>query len=123
MKVDSVFIDSTGGGAIEAWFAGHDHVLQQVRNPDGLDVFVSGNGSLERPSERFDDVAPAGSERVFGSNAWGFAVLEVSRSGWSVTFETGGGRTLHCCRAAGAGPCESIACPVPQAPAGARGGP
>jgi len=100
-----------GGGAVAAWFAGHDHDLQHVRRPDGLDVFVSGNGALWRPGERFERVEPPGARRLFGSTEWGIAVLEVSRSGWSVTFEVEGGKPLQCCRAAGSGPCEPVACP------------
>jgi hypothetical protein len=105
-----------GGGKVSAWFAGHDHVLQHMKTPDGLDAFVSGNGSLARPDERFEKMAPPGSRLLFGSTAWGFAVLEVRRSGWSVSFETEGGKALHCCRAEGAGSCEPVACPPPPAP-------
>lgn len=99
-----------GGGAIQAWFAGHDHVLQQTRTPGGLDVFVSGNGALQRPEERFEHVAPPTAQRLFGSTEWGFAILEVTRSGWSVRFENDRGNPLHCCRAVGTGRCDPVAC-------------
>jgi 3',5'-cyclic AMP phosphodiesterase CpdA len=109
-----------GGGDISAWFAGHDHILQHVRAPGGLDAFVSGNGARGRPNERFEDVEPDDARVLFGSTEWGFAVLEVTRSGWSVRFETDRGKPLHCCRAVGSGPCEPVACTVRQTPVGAR---
>lgn len=97
---------------ISAWFAGHDHDLQHLRGPDGLDVFVSGNGSRWR-DEKFEKVRPAGADLLFASTAWGFAVLEVWPSGWMVRFEDERGSPLHCCRAAFPGACQPIPCPPP----------
>jgi hypothetical protein len=110
---------AAGGGVVSAWFAGHDHVLQHVRTPGLLDVFVSGNGAMARPEERFEHVAPAESQVLFGSTEWGFAILEVTRSGWSVRFEKDGGSPLHCCRADGSGACDPVTCPPSQPPLGA----
>jgi hypothetical protein len=99
-----------GGGRLRAWLSGHDHDLQHVRGPDGLDVLVSGNGARGRPSERFRDASAPGAEVLFGSGAWGFGVLEVSRSGWRYRFENVHGVALYCCAAAGAGRCEPSRC-------------
>jgi len=94
---------------ISGWFAGHDHDLQHLRGPDGLDVFVSGNGSRWR-DEKFEKVRPAGADLLFASTAWGFAVLEVWPSGWMVRFEDEQGTALHCCQAVFPGPCRPAAC-------------
>lgn len=96
-------------GPVAAWFSGHDHDLQHLRTPDGLDVFVSGNGSRWR-DEKFQHVRPADARLLFASTAWGFAVLEAWPGGWSVRFEDAGGAPLHCCRASIPGGCEPVAC-------------
>jgi tartrate-resistant acid phosphatase type 5 len=99
-----------GGGRLRGWLSGHDHDLQHVRGPGGLDVFVSGNGARGRPRERFREVSAPGAEVLFGSVAWGFGVLEVSRGGWRYRFEDVDGVALYCCAATGAGRCEPTRC-------------
>ncbi|WP_242344824.1 metallophosphoesterase [Anaeromyxobacter terrae] len=104
-------IVAAGGGRIRAFFGGHDHDLQHLRMPSGLDVFVSGNGARGRPLERFDTPTVAGTEVVFGSVRWGYGVLEVARDGWRYRFEEDDGARLYCCAAAGASRCEPSTCP------------
>ena len=99
-----------GHGRVRAWLAGHDHDLQHLRTPDGLDVFVSGNGARGRARERFRQVSVPGVELLFASVRWGLAVLAVSPSGWRYRFEGVDGAPLYCCAAAGAGRCEPAAC-------------
>lgn len=98
------------GGRIAAWLAGHDHDLQHLRTAGGYDVFVSGNGSRGRGGERFEEVAPPGARLLFASTAWGFGRLEVAPGGWTYRFENDRGEALHCCAAAGGGPCEPVVC-------------
>ncbi|WP_242360471.1 metallophosphoesterase [Anaeromyxobacter sp. SG17] len=102
---------AAGGGRVRAFLAGHDHDLQHLRAPSGLDVLVSGNGARGRPSERFDTASVPGTEVIFASVRWGFGVLEVARAGWRYRFEDDGGAPLYCCAAVGAGRCEPVACP------------
>ncbi|BDG08110.1 metallophosphoesterase [Anaeromyxobacter paludicola] len=97
-------------GPVAAWLSGHDHDLQQLRAPGGYDVFVSGNGSRQRPRERFEAVRPPEARLLFASTSWGFAALELFEDGWGVRFEDAGGVSLHCCRARGAGRCEPVGC-------------
>ncbi|HZZ83441.1 MAG TPA: metallophosphoesterase [Anaeromyxobacteraceae bacterium] len=97
-------------GPIAAWLSGHDHDLQQLRAPGGYDVFVSGNGSRQRPSERFEKVMPPEARLLFASTSWGFASLELFDDGWGVRFEDAAGVSLQCCRARGAGRCEPGGC-------------
>lgn len=99
-----------GGGRIRAWLAGHDHALEHVRTPAGLDVLVSGNGARGRPSQRFEAVSPRGAALLFGSVRWGYGVLEVGAGGWRYRFEDVDGAPLHCCTALGNGPCEPVSC-------------
>jgi hypothetical protein len=101
---------AAAGGRVRAWLAGHDHDLQHVRTPAGLDVFVSGNGARDRPRERFERTVPAGASLLFGSVRWGHGVLEVGADGWRYRFEGHDGAALYCCAAAGAGRCEPAAC-------------
>lgn len=100
---------AAGGGAIRAWLAGHDHDLQHLRTPGGLDVFVSGNGARGRANENFDR-ASGGASVLFASVRWGFGVLEVMDGGWSYRFEGVDGAPVYCCAAAGDGPCEPVRC-------------
>jgi hypothetical protein len=100
---------AAASGPLAGWFAGHDHDLQHLRGPSGLDVFVSGNGSRWR-DEKFRNVGPAGARLFFASTAWGFAVLEAWPGGWSVRFEDASGAPLHCCAARVPGACEPVAC-------------
>jgi tartrate-resistant acid phosphatase type 5 len=102
---------AAGGGRLRAWLAGHDHDLQHVRAPSGLDVLVSGNGSRQRPRERFERAEPPGAEVLFASVRWGYGVLEVGADGWRYRFVAADGAPLHCCAARGAGRCEPAACP------------
>jgi hypothetical protein len=97
-----------GGGRIRAWLAGHDHDLQHLRTPSGLDVLVSGQGSRARPRERFE--TRVGGALLFGSVAWGFGVLEVAPGAWRYRFESERGEPLYCCAAAGEGACEPTIC-------------
>lgn len=106
-------LEEAGGGAITAWFAGHDHDLQHLRAPRGFDVFVSGNGARERPHERFEQATPTGAQLLFASTHRGFATLEVSRSHWAIRFESARGELLHCCRGATGARCEPVACRSP----------
>lgn len=101
---------AAGQGRLRAWLAGHDHDLQHLRTPGGLDVLVSGNGSRARGSERFDALSAPGASLLFASVRWGFGVLEVGEGGWRYRFEGEDGTGLYCCAAAGAGPCEPVAC-------------
>ncbi len=98
-----------GGGRIRAWLVGHDHDLQHLRTPTGLDVLVSGNGSRGRPRETFDATS-AGGQLLFASVRWGYGVLEVSTDGWRYRFEDERGEPVYCCTAAGGGPCDPVAC-------------
>jgi hypothetical protein len=102
---------AAAGGRIRAWLAGHDHDLQHLRTPGGLDVFVSGNGARDRPGERFERTVPAGARLLFGSVRWGHGVLEVGGDGWRYRFEGHDGGALYCCAAAGTGSCRPAACP------------
>jgi len=105
-------LETAVAGRASAWIGGHDHDLQHLRTAAGADVFVSGNASGGRPSERFGRVEPSGASLLFASTRWGFATLEVWGSGaWEVRFEDVGGHALHCCRAAlAAGPCLPAEC-------------
>jgi hypothetical protein len=76
-----------GGGRIRAWLAGHEHDLQHLRAPAGLDVFVSGSGSRGRFREKLDRVSVERTELLFGSVRWGYGVLEVWPDTWSYRFE------------------------------------
>jgi hypothetical protein len=102
---------------LRGWLAGHDHDLQHLRSPDGLDVFVSGNGARGRAGERFERTSVPGVAVLFASVRWGYAVLEVSPEGWRYRFEDVDGAPLHCCAATGAGRCEPAACPQKSEPA------
>jgi hypothetical protein len=99
-----------GGGRIRAWLAGHDHDLQHLRTPAGLDVLVSGNGSEGRPRERFETTS-GGAALLFASVRWGYGVVEVWPGGWRYRFEDERSQPLYCCTAAGDGPCQPTACP------------
>jgi tartrate-resistant acid phosphatase type 5 len=103
-------LEEAAGGRIAAWLAGHDHDLQHLRAVAGYDVLVSGNGSRERPGERFERVSVPGAQLLFASTARGFASLEVARDGWLVRFEATSGEPLHCCRATFPGACQPVAC-------------
>lgn len=99
-----------GGGRIRAWLAGHDHDLEHVRTPAGLEVFVSGNGSQGRWRETFPTTS-AGAALLFGSVRWGYGIVEVWPGGWRYRFEGERSEPLYCCTAAGTGPCEPTTCP------------
>ena len=98
-----------GQGRIRAYLCGHDHDLQHLRTPEGLDVLVSGATSLGRWAERFEATS-ASARLLFASVRWGYAVLEVSPDGWRYRFEDDRAEPLYCCVAAGAGPCEPSSC-------------
>jgi tartrate-resistant acid phosphatase type 5 len=100
---------AAGRGRIRAYLAGHDHDLQHLRMPGGLDVFVSGASARGRWRSGLRN-AVTGAELLFGSARWGFGVLEVSRDGWRYRFEDHLGAPLYCCTAIGAGRCEPAAC-------------
>ena len=101
---------AAAGGRIRAWLGGHDHDLQHLRMPEGVDVLVSGNGAGGRPTEKFQDVSLAGAELLFASVRWGYGILEVGADGWRYRFEGTDGSPLYCCAASGAGPCEPVSC-------------
>lgn len=101
---------SGGGGRIAAWLSGHDHDLQHLRAPGGYDVFVSGNTSRGRDGEKFERLEPPAARLLFASTAWGFGRLEIGDAGWSYRFENDRGEAVHCCAAAGQGPCQPVAC-------------
>ncbi|ABC81020.1 metallophosphoesterase [Anaeromyxobacter dehalogenans] len=101
---------AAGQGRIRAWLAGHDHDLQHLRTPGGVDVLVSGNGSRARGAERFRERSAPGAELLFAAVRWGFGVLEVGDGGWRYRFESDDGTALYCCAAAGTGRCEPVAC-------------
>ncbi len=96
-------------GRIDAWLAGHDHDLQHARTAKGYDTFVSGSAAKTRPEEFGPEPAP-GARLLFGATAWGFAVLEVFPTGWSMRFLDERRTPLHCCEATGQGPCAPVAC-------------
>jgi 3',5'-cyclic AMP phosphodiesterase CpdA len=98
-----------GQGRIRAYLAGHDHDLQHLRTPDGLDVLVSGAGALGRWHEDFEATS-AGADLLFASVRWGHAIVEVSADGWSYRFEDDRSEPLYCCVAVGAGPCQPASC-------------
>ncbi len=98
-----------GGGRIRAWLAGHDHDLQHLRTPGGLDVLVSGGGARGRSRERFPATS-AGATLLFASVRWGFGVVEVWPGGWRYRFESERAEPIYCCAAIDTGPCEPTAC-------------
>lgn len=102
---------AAGRGRIRAYLAGHDHDLQHLRAPDGLDVLVSGNGSRGRSRERFEAVSVPGATLLFGSVRWGHGILSVFSDGWSYRFEDDRGEAVYCCTAVGAGRCVPTSCP------------
>jgi len=104
-------IEEAAGGAIAGWLSGHEHQLEHVRAPAGYDVLVSGNGSRGRPDERFGQLSAPGASLLFASTSWGFGVLEVGEGRWTYRFVNTRGEAIHCCAAAGRGPCEPVQCP------------
>lgn len=96
-------------GRIDAWLAGHDHDLQHALTARGYDVFVSGSAAKTRV-EKFGPEPAPGARLRFGATAWGFAVLEVFPTGWSMRFVDEQRMPLYCCEANGQGPCEPVAC-------------
>jgi len=99
-----------GQGRLRAWLAGHDHDLQHLRAPWGMDVFVSGNGARGRGRERFGETSQPGTEVLYGSVHWGYGVLEAGPGGWRYRFESERGEALYCCAADGPGACEPSTC-------------
>ncbi len=116
---DATFTDrmmrlvAAGGGNLRGWLAGHDHDLQHLRTAEGLDVFVSGNGARDRTDERFERPAPAGATLLYGSVRWGYALLDVSATGFTWRVEDERGAARYCCTATLAGswtPCRPVRC-------------
>jgi len=104
---------AAGGGRIRAWLSGHDHDLQHLRTADGMDVFISGNGCRDRPSERFSVVAPAGASLHYATVRWGYAILEASATGFTWRVEDERGSPHYCCAATLNGTwsrCAPVAC-------------
>jgi hypothetical protein len=97
-------------GRIDAWLAGHDHDMQHARTAKGYDVFVAGSSAKTR-IERFGPEPAPGARLRFGSTAWGFAVLEIFPTGWSMRFVDERREPLYCCEALGTGRCEPVVCP------------
>ncbi len=99
-------------GPVAAWLAGHEHQLEHLRSPSGVDVLVSGNTSRGRPEERFGSVSAPGARLLFASTRWGFGLLEVGAGGnWAYRFVDDLGKPIHCCAAAARGRCEPVTCP------------
>lgn len=103
-------IEEAAGGEIAAWLAGHEHQLEHLRAPAGYDVLVSGNTARGRAGERFEHLSVAGARLLFASTAWGFGVLEVGDGSWTYRFVNDRGVPVHCCAAAGRGPCRPVTC-------------
>ena len=103
-------IEEAAGGQLAGWLSGHEHQLEHLRTVAGYDVLISGNGSRARPQERFDHLSAPGARLLFASTSWGFGVLEVGEGRWSYRFVNARGEPIHCCAAAGRGPCEPVAC-------------
>lgn len=104
---------AAGGGNLRGWLAGHDHDLQHLRTAAGLDVFISGNGARDRADERFERAAPAGATLLYGTVRWGYAILEVSATGFTWRVEDERGTPRYCCAATRSGTwsrCEPVAC-------------
>jgi hypothetical protein len=101
-------VDAAGPG-LRAWLAGHEHDLEHVRTPEGLDVLVSGAGCFQRWGYSWEEPSP-GAEVLFAAAAWGFGVLTVGDAGWQYRFQDQDGRGLYCCAAEGAGPCRPVTC-------------
>lgn len=104
---------AAGGGKLRGWVAGHDHDLQHLRTAGGLDVFVSGNGSRARTRERFERAAPAGATLLYGTIRWGYAILEVSATGFTWRVEDARGTPAYCCAATKGPawtPCRPVRC-------------
>jgi 3',5'-cyclic AMP phosphodiesterase CpdA len=101
---------AAGRGRIRAYLAGHDHDLQHLRTPEGLDVFVSGAGSRGRWGADLSQLSVPGAELLFGSERWGHGVLEVGADGWRYRFEDHRAEPVYCCAARGDGPCRPVAC-------------
>ncbi|HYH95048.1 metallophosphoesterase [Hyalangium sp.] len=97
-------------GRIDAWLSGHDHDLQHSLTAKGYDVFVSGSAAKTR-IETFGPEPAPGARLRFGSTSWGFAVLEVFPTGWSMRFLNERRAPLYCCEAHGQGRCEPVICP------------
>jgi tartrate-resistant acid phosphatase type 5 len=96
-------------GRIDAWLSGHDHDLQHSITAKGYDVFVSGSSAKSR-FEKFGPEPAPGARLLFGSMSWGFAVLEVYPSGWSMRFLNEQRSPIYCCEALGKGRCEPVVC-------------
>jgi hypothetical protein len=104
---------AAAGPNLRGWLSGHDHDLQHVRTPAGLDVFISGNGSRDRTEERFENTAPPGSTLEYATIRWGFAILEVSATGFTWRVEDEQGTARYCCAATLSGTwsrCEPVVC-------------
>lgn len=103
-------LHAAGGDRIRAWLSGHDHDLQHLRTPAGVDVFVSGNTARGRRFEWFRAPSVPGSVSVFGSARWGIGVVEVFDRGWTYRFEDAEGEPRYCCAAPGDRRCEPVRC-------------
>jgi len=97
------------GPHLRGWLAGHEHDLQHVRTPAGLDVLVSGAGCFSDFDKHYGNPSP-GAELLFASASWGYGILTVGDGGWQYRFEDHRGRALYCCAAAGAGRCLPTGC-------------
>jgi hypothetical protein len=99
---------AAGGGRLSAVLSGHDHTMQHLRR-DGLDVLVAG-ATARGPADLFLSTWPPWAEPLFATLAGGFGELEAGATGWRFRFVGEDGRALHCCEAAGRGPCRPAAC-------------
>jgi hypothetical protein len=109
---DPVFVERMrrieSAGRFDAWIAGHDHDLQHLRSPGGYDVFVSGNGAKARRESL--DKASMGAQILWATGDWGYAVMELWASGWTVRFLDPAGKAMHCCAAQAGGACAPTRC-------------
>lgn len=82
------FFDTQICGRFDVYFAGHDHNLQDHGEKCGVQLFVSGSGSSPWKLYRNDRV-------LFGSDAPGFALVELTARELKLTFVDADGKSLH----------------------------
>jgi hypothetical protein len=76
-------------GKADAYFAGHDHHLEQLKPEGGLHFFISGGGGA-----RLYDVKQA-PRAVFVQSAHGFCVIEADQGELRVRFIGADMNQLH----------------------------
>lgn len=68
-------------GRADAYFAGHHHSLQHVRDADGVHLFISGGGGAG--TYEVDEKSP---RKIFAKQENGFAVMEIAADSIEVRF-------------------------------------